>query len=1391
MKKIYFKLLFFVLAIFSTGYGVDAQCIPTGVRPVFGTVTGSTGTQTFTNVPTGNVVRITAPAAGVFYTISLCSTNGGVPQADGVDDSQLTILNLNSAAATDLAFNDDFCPTTGPNGFGPSEVTYTSTAAGDVFVYLTEWNAGGTLDCIADGVNNSYVMTVTKSAPPTCDAGVLTSPLTQNLCPGVLGNLTATGSSTPGDYTVGFSDASGGTGGSPGGFEITGITTLPYTFDEDLNGVLSFNNLPVLEGTWILTLYATDAGGTNCDSTVVTTVNFLDANNAACGGTGFDASIDFAFISEYTGVPLAHAGSYFPSCIVSNAGANPVTGISVATTIYDNLGASLYTATLTQATLAAGSNTTLTASAAFTPTAVDFYLVEFIVSINEADGDILNDTLYTAIDITDSLYVRDFAYLTGNVDGAVGVGTGLTMEFGNVFDVTTATTLVAVDAFFNETLVVGDVINARVYNFAANTVGSQVTLLSKTITAADLPVDVLTFNFNQSLAPGQYFMAIEETGPVDNMGILYSNEVYTTNRIIADIDGSGFDDVEVLTGGQFRIVPLVRANLYTPPTLCSITDIAAGTQTPCVSSTNQYTQQVTVTYSNPPATGQLNVNGQIFAITSSPQTVTLTGLTAGGGNVDVLAFFSAQTTCTYAENNVFVAPAACNVCTISDLAAGTQTPCVSSNNTYTQQVIVTYANAPATGSLNVNGQTFPITTSPQTVTLTGLTANGALVNVTAFFTAQTACTFTLNNVFTAAASCACVPMTLTASTTPVLCSQAGAIDLTVSGGTGAYSYSWSPGGAITQDISGLTSGSYTVTVTDAQLCTATLPVTVANNSYNLGVSVNTTPVSNCSAPNGTASAVVTGSTGALTYAWTPSTFGSSATISNVPSGSYSVIVTDANGCTGTGSGAVSNSSGVNASVNNLVNVTCNGGMNGTIGLTATGGTAPITYTWSDQNFPSAIATRTNLMAGPYTITVADAAGCSVVLGPITLTQPSALVVALANSSNATCNTVNNGSIDMNVSGGTAPYSYSWTNSASSSQDLSGLGAGTYQLTVTDANSCPSVQGPAVSITQPSALSVSVNAGSVNNVSCNGGSNGSFTAVAAGGTAPYTYTVGTITNVTGIFTGLTASNYTVSVSDANSCPVAVASQAITQPAALTVSSAGVTPVSCSDVADGSIDMNVSGGTAPYSYSWTNTPATTEDLSGLAAGSYTLTVTDANGCSGASTPVVVADAVAISTTISATPASSNTSADGTASVVATGGAGNFTYSWDDANGQTTATAVGLTSSNYTVEVTDANGCSAIDAIFVDFGSAINELNVNDLNIYPNPADKNIMVSFSLNDSKNITISFYSAIGNLILNEEVNVNALYSKSYDVSALSSGVYFIELSGEEGKVVKRFVINR
>lgn len=227
------------------------------------------------------------------------------------------------------------------------------------------------------------------------------------------------------------------------------------------------------------------------------------------------------------------------------------------------------------------------------------------------------------------------------------------------------------------------------------------------------------------------------------------------------------NDVSITTNGQAGAVNIFYHDSYPSgscyetinfPVACNIVTIAAGTQTACDPGTNTYTQEVIVTYSAAPSTGTLDVNGQSFAITSSPQTVTLTGLVADGNGVGVTAVFSDDAFCTFTDNLLFVAPQDCSPCSISSVTAGAQTPCDPGTNTYTQEITVTYNAEPSSGTLDVNGQSFAITTSPQTVTLTGLTADGNAVDVTAVFSADPGCTSTVNSAFTAPVSCT-VPCT--------------------------------------------------------------------------------------------------------------------------------------------------------------------------------------------------------------------------------------------------------------------------------------------------------------------------------------------------------------------------------------------------------------------------------------------------------------------------------------------------------------------------------------------------------------------------------------------------------------------------------------------------------
>jgi gliding motility-associated-like protein len=553
--------------------------------------------------------------------------------------------------------------------------------------------------------------------------------------------------------------------------------------------------------------------------------------------------------------------------------------------------------------------------------------------------------------------------------------------------------------------------------------------------------------------------------------------------------------------------------------------------------------------------------------------------------------------------------------------------------------------------------------------ISGLVANTYTVTVTD----GSACTVTTSAVINQPAAA----LGLSTSATAVSCfgGNNGSIDLTVTGGTPNYTYLWS-NGFTGQDPSALTAGTYTVTVTDANSCTATTSATVTQPAAALGLSRTATDVSCFGGNNGSIDLTVTGGTPNYTYLWSSGFTGQDP--SALTAGTYTVTVTDANNCTATASAVVNQPAAALGLSTSATAVSCFGGNNGSIDLTVTGGTPNYTYLWSNgftgQN-PSA------LTAGTYTVTVTDANSCTATTSA-TITQPAAALGLSSSATDVSCFGGNNGSIDLTVTGGTPNYTYLWSNGFTG-QDPSALTAGTYTVTVTDANSCTATTSAIV--TQPAAaLGLSTAATSV---SCFGGNNGSIDLTVTGGTPNYTYLWSSG------FTGqdpsaLTAGTYTVTVTDANSC-TATTSATITQPAAALGLSSSATDVSCFGGNNGSIDLTVTGGTPNYTYLWSS-GFTGQDPSALTAGTYTVTVTDANSCTATTSANVTQPAATIGLSTSTIAVSCFSGNNGSINLTVTGGTPNYTYLWS--NGFTGQDPSALITGTYTVTVTDANSCTA---------------------------------------------------------------------------------------------------
>lgn len=347
--------------------------------------------------------------------------------------------------------------------------------------------------------------------------------------------------------------------------------------------------------------------------------------------------------------------------------------------------------------------------------------------------------------------------------------------------------------------------------------------------------------------------------------------------------------------------------------------------------------------------------------------------------------------------------------------------------------------------------------------------------------------------------------------------------------------------------------------------------------------------------NGAATATPSGGTMPYTYLW--SNGDSVASVTGLTAGTYTVVITDSSGCSVTDSIAIPEPTPVNVNALLDSSASCFGFADGSASANASGGTGPYTYLWSNGN---TTPVASGLIAGNYSVVVTDSFGC-VDSAAVVVTEPTEVVGSTSVDAMINCFGDQTGALSVSASGGSGSFTYLWSNSDTSSS-ISGLGAGTYTVVTTDTDGCSTVD--TIQLMEPAALVLTANADS--NVSCNGFSDGVATANVSGGTAGYTFNWSN-GGMTPSINGLVAGGYAVTVMDSNGC-MEMDSVFITEPAALT-SSAVVTDETGSS--DGAIDITVGGGTAPYDFLWSN-GATTEDISNLPGGVYTVTITDANGC-----------------------------------------------------------------------------------------------------------------------------------------------------------------------------------
>ena len=517
----------------------------------------------------------------------------------------------------------------------------------------------------------------------------------------------------------------------------------------------------------------------------------------------------------------------------------------------------------------------------------------------------------------------------------------------------------------------------------------------------------------------------------------------------------------------------------------------------------------------------------------------------------------------------------------------------------------------------------------------------------------------------------------------------GSIGTVISGGTPAYTYSWSPSSVSGANPQNLSAGVYNYIVTDANGCTVSQTTTLLNSPFTINANPAITQPA-CAQCNGIILLNPSGGTSPYSYNWNSSPIDTSNQQTNLCAGIYQVNITDHSGCKQTIQVAVSSLNSPSVTVS-ATNVSCYGLQNGSATASATGGVLPYVFSW--PSVPSGNATVNGLAANTYYVQVKDSTGC-IATQSVSITQPTQL--------NANATTVAplcgacNGSINTTVTGGSGTYAYAWSPAGGTGTGITNACAGIYTLTITDnASGCKDTlllplnnnAGPSISIV-------------ANDETCFGMCNGSATVTASGGSPGYTYTWSPTGGNATTATNLCMNTYVIAVTDHAGC-IQTQQFLINEPAKLVAGISTISPVKCTNNTNGSITTNISGGTPAYTYSWLSsnaaTPATGANPQNLGAGIYSLTVTDANQCTNTVEIDTLLNPTVLHITGVPTPASCNVTPDGSITTISSGGTPLYSWQWSGASSATTQNLPAILPGTYSVTVTDSRNCTA-DTNFV---------------------------------------------------------------------------------------------
>ncbi len=473
--------------------------------------------------------------------------------------------------------------------------------------------------------------------------------------------------------------------------------------------------------------------------------------------------------------------------------------------------------------------------------------------------------------------------------------------------------------------------------------------------------------------------------------------------------------------------------------------------------------------------------------------------------------------------------------------------------------------------------------------------------------------------------------------------------------------------------------------------------------------------------------------------------------SDLVAGEYTLTVTDDNSCQIVDTFTIAEPAEIMLSYE-IETPSCIGEADGSVNIIASGGTGAFAFAYSNGS--------SDLAAGTYSVTVTDDNNCTKV-DTFMIEDPTLIEVVNA-VTDISCFGEMDGSVITTASGGAGSYTFEYSNGSSE------LGAGIYQVSVTDGNACMVID--TFTIIEPELLETDV---FTTDISCNGLVDGMVEITASGGVMPYDY------EYSGGTENLLPGLYTATTTDANGCIVAD-TFLIYEPAPLTFSFSITSPISCFGASDGELMLELSGGTAPYTYDSLYTDLSTEV--------FEIIFSDANGC-GQTIPFSLTQPDEIMLTTSSTDATGS-DADGTATVNPVGGVAPYTYQWNTNPIQTTQTATGLIAGDYEVTVTDDNGCESIIGVTVDM--FVNTIELDEslrFDLYPNPANTNVVLDLKFLETRNTTLKIYDALGRLVYDRALGFVQKDQLILDLKDFNQGIYWIQLNADVAQYVKKLSV--